>query len=55
MLRFLERHRAYDVTEGAEDDTARMVELNKLHDACEAMRLFDREAAETDSGIEGTG
>lgn len=42
MLRFLERHRSYGVTESAGDDTGRMVELNNLHDACEAMRLFTR-------------
>lgn len=47
MLRFLERHRTYGVTESAKDDTARMVELNRLHDACEAMRLFAADASGT--------
>lgn len=50
MLRFLERHRTYSVTESAEDDTARMIELNRLHDACEAMRLFAADTGGTGAG-----
>jgi hypothetical protein len=48
MLRFLERHRTYGITDSAEDDAARMVELNRLHDACEAMRLFAAGGGGTD-------
>lgn len=50
IRRFLEKHRTFGVTESAADDALRTEELNRLHDACEAMRLVPGEPAESRSG-----
>ena len=47
ILDFLEKHRTFGVTESADDDALRTEALNRLHDACEAMRLVLGEPVES--------